>query len=184
MIETEVESIRVQMNNQNRVVFLKEVAGTRHLPIWIGEFEAHAIAIEMQGVDSPRPLPYDLLETAIRELGGTVQRIQIVDLSQDVYFARIIVVEKDRVFEIDARPSDAIALAVRTKVPIMVEETVMDKAGVSLESEPEGPGERLQDPRPAERSAASTPEEEERLAVFRDFVNALENDEPDSGSDN
>src|SRR3954463_13288738 len=135
MIETEVQSIRVNLVTQNRVVILKEVQGERHLPIWIGDFEAQAIAMELQGVASPRPLPYDLIKALLGDLGATVDRILVTDLNQDVFYARIIISIDGKSVEIDSRPSDAIAIAVRTHTPILVEESVMDRAGVSLEGD-------------------------------------------------
>lgn len=185
MIETVVESIRVQMQTQNRVVFLKERHGDRHLPIWIGDFEAQAIAIELQGVESPRPLPYDVMKALLLELGGQVERILIVDLAQDVYFARIVISVGDRQVEIDSRPSDAIALAVRAGAPILVEESVMDRAGVSL-----GADDDQQDNGP-HLSSAEVPErveglslDDERLSIFRDFINTLDIEDPDRGRGN
>jgi len=184
MIETVVESIRVQMQTQNRVVFLKERHGDRHLPIWIGDFEAQAIAIELQGVESPRPLPYDVMKALLLELGGQVERILIVDLAQDVYFARIVLTVGDRQVEIDSRPSDAIALAVRAGAPILVEESVMDRAGVSL-----GADDDQQDA--SHLSTAEVPErveglalDDERLSIFRDFINTLDIEDPDRGRGN
>ncbi|MDQ3045355.1 MAG: bifunctional nuclease family protein, partial [Chloroflexota bacterium] len=116
MIETVVESIRVSLVTQNRVVILKEVEGERHLPIWIGAYEAEAIAMELQGVVAARPLPYDLMRSLIGDLGGEIDRILVTDLAQDVFYAKIVVVLKDQTIELDSRPSDAIALAVRAGV--------------------------------------------------------------------
>src|SRR5215218_11295555 len=124
MIETVVESIRVSLVTQHRVVILKEVNGERHLPIWIGSYEAEAIAMELQGVTASRPLPYDLIRTIIDDMGGTVDRIAVTDLSDDVFYARIVLQQNGREVEIDSRPSDAIALAVRARVPIMVDDSV------------------------------------------------------------
>jgi uncharacterized protein len=185
MIETVVESIRVQMQTQNRVVFLKERHGDRHLPIWIGDFEAQAIAIELQGVESPRPLPYDVMKALLVELGGQVERILIVDLSQDVYFARIVLTVGERQVEIDSRPSDAIALAVRAGAPILVEESVMDRAGVSLEAEDEQPDDAsgLKSSEATER-AEGLSLDDERLSIFRDFINTLDIEDPDRGRGN
>jgi uncharacterized protein len=185
MIETVVESIRVQMHTQHRVVFLKERHGDRHLPIWIGDFEAQAIAIELQGVESPRPLPYDIIKALMTELGATVERVLIVDLAQDVYFARIVISAGERQLEIDSRPSDAIALAVRSDAPILVDEAVMDRAGVSLEADDD-----------VIEDAASVPQAEmpervegvslddERLSIFREFINTLDIEDPDRGRGN
>ena len=181
MIETVVESIRVSLVTQHRVVILKELNGERHLPIWIGAYEAEAIAMELQGVAAARPLPYDLLKTVIGDLGGRVDRILVTDLSQDVFYARIVVQQNGRSVEVDSRPSDAIALAVRTRVPILVDEAVMDRAGVKLNGEGEGEGDEEGISAPLEEQAAGKIDEE-RLSVFRDFINTLDLDDFDKKS--
>ena len=169
MIETIVESIRVSLVTQARVVILKEVEGERHLPIWIGPFEAEAIAMELQSIPSTRPLPYDLLRSVIGELGAEVQRILITEISNDVFYARIVLDTNGSSVEIDSRPSDAIALAVRVKVPIFVDDSVMDRAGVRLDDdEDEVSDEPVRD---------GAPISEERLGVFRDFINTLDLDD-------
>jgi uncharacterized protein len=172
MIETVVESIRVSLVTQARVVILKEVEGERHLPIWIGPFEAEAIAMELQGIAASRPLPYDLLRSVIGELGGEVRRIVITEINNDVFYARIIVDQNGLGIEIDSRPSDAIALAVRVKVPIFVDDSVMDRAGVQLEDESD---EADEDEPAARREQTSIPEE--RLSAFRDFIDTLDLDD-------
>ena len=177
MIETVVESIRVNLVTQNRVVILKEVEGERHLPIWIGDFEAQAIAMELQGLVSPRPLPYDLIKAVIGDLGATVDRILVTDLAQDVFYARIILTLDGKTVEIDSRPSDAIALAVRTHTPILVEESVMDRAGVSLE--PDDGEQDVEQAVSATGAAEGQPVDDERLSVFRDFINTLDLDDFD-----
>jgi uncharacterized protein len=178
MIETVVESIRVSLVTQHRVVILKEVAGERHLPIWIGAYEAEAIAMELQGVTAARPLPYDLMKAMIGELGGTVERIVVTDLSQDVFYARIVISTANGTVEIDSRPSDAIAVAVRVNVPILVDESVMDKAGVTLGSEDD---EDDDDSSSLDDSGGPAPDaaDDERLSVFRDFINTLDLDDFD-----
>jgi uncharacterized protein len=169
MIETIVESIRVSLVTQARVVILKEVEGERHLPIWIGPFEAEAIAMELQSIQSSRPLPYDLLRSVIGELGAEVHRVVITEISNDVFYARIVLNTNGSSIEIDSRPSDAIALAVRVKVPIFVDDAVMDRAGVRLdEDEDDDSDEPVRD---------GAPVSEERLGVFRDFINTLDLDD-------
>ena len=169
MIETIVESIRVSLVTQARVVILKEVDGERHLPIWIGPFEAEAIAMELQSIPSSRPLPYDLLRSVIGELGAEVRRILITEISNDVFYARIVLDTNGSSIEIDSRPSDAIALAVRVKVPIFVDESVMDRAGVRLDDD--------EDNETDEPIRDGAPISEERLGVFRDFINTLDLDD-------
>jgi bifunctional DNase/RNase len=183
MIETVVESIRVSLVTQHRVVILKEVDGERHLPIWIGSYEAEAIAMELQGVSASRPLPYDLMRGIIDDLGGVVERISVTDLSDDVFYARIVLRQNGREIEVDSRPSDAIALAVRARVPIMVDETVMEKAGVVLSGDDEGEIEPLNESGPPELERAADVDEE-RLSVFRDFINTLDLDDFDRRSGN
>ena len=183
MIETVVESIRVSLVTQHRVVILKEVDGERHLPIWIGSYEAEAIAMELQGVTASRPLPYDLMRSIIDDLGGAVERISVTDLSDDVFFARIILRQNGREIEVDSRPSDAIALAVRAHVPIMVDEAVMEKAGVVLSGDDDGDIEPLNDSTPPELERAGDVDDE-RLSVFRDFINTLDLDDFDRKSGN
>jgi bifunctional DNase/RNase len=181
MIETIVESIRVNLVTQNRVVFLKEIDGERHLPIWIGDFEAQAIAMELQGVASPRPLPYDLIKAIIGDLDGKVERVLVTDLSQDVFYARIVITTGNRTIEVDSRPSDAIAIAVRTSAPILVEDSIMERAGVSLDgdevAEEDVTPRPLTQPQPAE--ATQPANEDDRLSVFKDFINTLDLDDFD-----
>jgi len=177
MIEAVVDSIRVSLVTQQRVVFLREISGERHLPIWIGPFEAEAIAMELQGVQAKRPLPYDLLKTIIADLGGRIVRIEVTELSDAVFYARIVLEVNGRQVPIDSRPSDAIALGVRAKVPIFVAESVMEEAGVELnttgDDEEEGPG----SDRPFREAEDAPPVSEERLSVFRDFINSLDIDD-------
>lgn len=178
MIETVVESIRVSLVTQHRVVILKEVDGDRHLPIWIGPFEAEAIAMELQGVSAARPLPYDLLKRIVTDMGGVVREIQVTDLSQDVFYARIMIDQNGRTLEIDSRPSDAIALAVRSKVPIFVDESVMERAGVRLDAEGEAEEAEAAQREPEEDTAS-----EADLSVFREFINSLDLDDFDKRRD-
>ncbi|MGI8688366.1 MAG: bifunctional nuclease family protein [Thermomicrobiales bacterium] len=165
MIESVVESVRVSLVTNQRVVILKELEGERYLPIWIGPFEAEAIAMELQGVEAPRPLPYDIMKKIIGDLGGRVRRVLISGLREDVFYATIVIEAAGRQIEVDSRSSDAIALAVRTKVPIFVDESVMDKAGVPFgEDEEEIDAEAKPKPSP----------EDEKLTSFRNFINSLD----------
>jgi bifunctional DNase/RNase len=172
MIEAVVESIRVSLVTQHRVVVLREVDGDRHLPIWIGPFEAEAIAMVLQGVGSARPLPYDLLTSVVTELGATVVSIIVNDLSQDVFYARIILNYAGSEVPIDSRPSDAIALAVRAKIPILVDESVMDRAGIRL-----GDDEEDTEGRARMTDEMGQPVDEEQLSAFRDFIDSLDLDD-------
>lgn len=171
LIEMVVESVRVNLQNYQRVVVLKEKASERYLPIWIGNNEADAIVIQLQNVSVPRPWTHDLLKTIINELSAKVSRIIVNDLSEEVFYARINLEINGRVIEIDSRPSDAIALAVRLKAPIFAEDTVLEKAGVNLDGS--------QDPEtPSEQGSPKEKEEDpQKLSVFRDFIDTLDMDD-------
>ena len=171
MIECKIESIRVSMVTQHRVVILKEVDSERYLPIWIGASEADAIALELQEVPVQRPFTHDLMRHIISELGANVTRIYINDLRDDTFYARIIMDVNGRHAEVDSRPSDAIALAVRVKCPIFVEEHVLDSVGVILDSDD------ASDVPDGESLPGSDPADDERLSVFRDFINSIDMDD-------
>src|SRR4030066_2233966 len=135
MIEMTIDSIRVSLMNYQRVVILKEKVSDRYLPIWIGPAEADAIAVKLQGVAVPRPLTHDLLSSVIDTLGAAVNSIIVNDLKNDTFYAKLILDIDGKQVEGDSRPSDALALAVRTGVPIYADEAVMDKAGILLDEE-------------------------------------------------
>jgi uncharacterized protein len=170
-VEMNIESIRVSIMNYQRVVILKEKAAERYLPIWIGAAEADAIAVRLQEVSVARPLTHDLLRSAIETLGGQVTSVVVNDLANDTFFAHIIVDVNGRQLEIDSRPSDAIALAVRSHVPIFAEESVLDRAGVLLDQEEPAPS--------TDERAPVSSEEVERMSAFRDFIESLDLDDFD-----
>lgn len=173
MIEMTIESIRVSLMNYQRVVILKEKAAERYLPIWIGPAEADAIAVRLQEVNIARPLTHDLLRTVIDSLGARVNSVVVNDLANDTFFARIVLDVKGRTMEIDSRPSDAIALAVRARVPIYAEDTVLERAGVLIDEE--GAIERANE---GQRNKVNE-EELERMSAFRDFIESLDLDDFD-----
>ncbi len=174
MLEMTIDSIRVSPMNYQRVVILKEKDSDRYLPIWIGPAEADAIAVKLQDLSVPRPLTHDLLRTVIDILGGSVVHILVNDLQNDTFYAKITIQANGSTKEIDCRPSDAVALAVRAQVPIYAEESVLDKAGILLDketgkplgAEPVAPGEVA----PAE----PTEEELRRMSAFTDFIDTLD----------
>lgn len=184
MIEATVESIRVSMVTQNRVVILRETGGNRHLPIWIGSYEAEAIALELQGVSPTRPLPYDLMCTMMEELGADLDRVNITDLNHKVYFATLVLVVDDRTIEIDARPSDALALAIRCDARILIDEDVMNSASISVMDE--GTVDQTESDTfqtvSNEDSPATGSDVTGDLGVFRDFINSLDLDDFDKGN--
>jgi bifunctional DNase/RNase len=153
MSEMVVESVRVHMLSSQHVVILKETERDRYLPIWIGPWEANAIAMKLQGVTPDRPLTHDLFSRTLEELGVAMRRIVVSDLADETFRARIVLELDGQTREIDARPSDAIALAIRSSVPIYATDAVLDRAGVIPETD-----------------------EDEKLAVFREFINSLDID--------
>ena len=172
MVEMTIESIRVSLMNYQRVVILKEKESDRYLPIWIGPAEADAIAVRLQEVAVARPLTHDLLRSIIDSLGASVECVIVSDLSNDTFFARIMLQADGRNLEIDSRPSDAIALAVRAQVPIFAEEAVLEKAGVTLDQE----GQTLESVTGdgSEPAREVSPEELEKLSPFRDVIEGLD----------
>jgi bifunctional DNase/RNase len=176
MIEVSIDSIRVSLMSQHRVVVLKDTNSDRYLPIWIGPCEADAITIELQEMPPQRPLTHDLLKTVIREMGGKVVHILINDLRNDVYYARIVVDVKGSQIEIDSRPSDAIALAVRVKTPIFVADVVMDKAAIE-------PDEDVEKSLDEESMGGDSEVDPGRLSAFADFVDTLDLDDLEDSDD-
>jgi bifunctional DNase/RNase len=165
LIEVSVDSIRIHMPTAQHLVILKEKEADRYLPIWIGSSEAQAIATKISGNPLGRPLTHDLMASAFTDLGVSIKRIVVTKLADQVYYARLYVKQNGRDLDFDARPSDAIALAVRAECPIFVASEVMETAGIIPEAD-ELDGEK--------EKAESTVVDEERLAVFRDFVNSLD----------
>lgn len=170
MIKVNIDSIRVSLMSQLRVVILKDPNSGRYLPIFIGPCEAEAIALKLQGQTIERPLTHDLLKSVISELGGEVRHIIVNDLRQDTFYAQIVVELNGQSLEIDSRPSDAIALAVRLDVPIFVEDTVMDRASITPDEEVESEASETSE-------GGDTPG---RLSIFEDFVESLDLDDLDS----
>lgn len=162
MIEVVIDSIRISLISQHRIVMLRDIDGERQLPIWIGPCEAEAITVELQDMEIARPITHDLLKNVIETLSGTVSHILINELRDQVFHARLFIDLNGKMKEIDCRPSDAIAVAVRAKVPIFVAEAVMEEAGI----EPE--------PDIVEESDG---EEGEVLDAFKDFVDTLDFDD-------
>ena len=175
MIEMTIDSIRVSLMNYQRVVILKEKVAERYLPIWIGAAEADAIAVKLQGVTVPRPLTHDLLQSVIDTLGATINSIIVSELKNDTFYAKIILNVDRGQMEVDCRPSDALALAVRTDAPIYVEEAVLDKAGILLDKETGKP--ILEEKEAGEGSSKGkevSDEEMKRMSAFYDFINTLD----------
>jgi len=174
LVEMVVESVRVHMLSSRHVVILKENERDRYLPIWIGPWEASAIAMKLQGLTPERPLTHDLFAAALEGLGARVDRVIISALAEETFHARLLIELDGRVVEVDSRPSDALALAVRAGGRIFASEAVLDQAALGTDGAI-GEGD--------EESAGGIPLEttgeqivDPRLDVFRDFVNSLDVD--------
>ena len=170
----EVKRISYYPPSKGYAVLLQERDSSRSLPIIVGSSEAQAIALYLEGVDMPRPMTHDLLGSVIGNLGGSVQRIIVSELKNDTFFAKIVVDYNGNSIEIDSRPSDALALAVRTNAPIFAEDDVVEQAGVNLDVEMEE-SESTDDKEGA--SAPVAEEELERLSAYTDFIDSLDLDD-------
>ncbi|HTI14304.1 MAG TPA: bifunctional nuclease family protein [Dictyobacter sp.] len=171
MVEMTVESVRINLATEQRVVILKATKQERYLFIWIANAEAYAIAVELQGTTSQRPLTHDLLKNVIEELNARIVSIVISDLIDDIYYARIILDVAGRHVEIDSRPSDAIALAVRAKSPIYVEDNVLERAGIIPE---QGDEPQHSTQKPEQRQEQESGSSVDNLDAYRDFINSLD----------
>jgi len=172
MVEVTIDSIRVSLMSQQRIVILRESQAERYLPIWIGPYEAEAITIALQEVEVSRPLTHDLLNNVFRALEARILRVEVTALRDEVYFGTIVAEVNGMNLNVDSRPSDALALAVRAHVPILVSLGVMESAGIIPEEnleEESGKGNA-----PQYTSPEAEEEIEERLSVFEDFLDQLD----------
>ncbi|HEX3264587.1 MAG TPA: bifunctional nuclease family protein [Candidatus Limnocylindrales bacterium] len=194
LVEMQIESVRVHMLSNRHVVILKDPVGDRYLPIWIGAWEASAIAMRLQGLQAERPLTHDLFAAALERLGVHVERVVISELADETYHARIHLERDGFQVEVDARPSDALALAVRAEVQIFAAEEVLAQAALNADPDEEGAGDddpdeddpearerRQRRARPIENVGGEGPVDP-RLDMFRDFINSLEVD-PGAGGE-
>lgn len=174
MLEVVIDSIRVSLMSQQRIVILREVGAERYLPIWIGVYEAEAITIALQEVEVARPLTHDLLNNVFGALKAEVVRVEVSSLRDDTFYGNIVVEVDGTTMNIDSRPSDALNLAVRAHVPILVARSVMDSAGIIPEEDlQEDEAEQLAPPEEISEEA------EQRLSVFEDFLEQLDLEQDD-----
>jgi len=174
LVEMVVESVRVHMLSSRHVVILKENERDRYLPIWIGPWEASAIAMKLQGLTADRPLTHDLFATALENLGVRVDRVVISTLAEETYHARLHLERDGTTFEIDSRPSDALALAVRTGGRIFASEAVLEQAALGGDAGGDDEAEESSEGTPLESTGERIVDP--RLDVFREFVNSLDVD--------
>jgi uncharacterized protein len=179
MVEVVIDSVRVSLTNQQRIVVLRESNVERYLPIWIGPYEAEAITIALQEIEVARPQTHDLLKNLMQSINARLLRVEVIALREDVFFGNLVIELNDgQVLNIDCRPSDALALSVRAHVPILVAREVMENAGVIPEQETEINEDDAETSMPEEVEE----EAEERLSVFEDFLQNLDIDSS-SGED-
>jgi bifunctional DNase/RNase len=178
MIEMVIDSVRVSLTNQQRIVVLREANTERYLPIWIGPYEAESITIALQEVEVARPQTHDLLKNLLQAVNARLLRVEVISLRDDVFYGNLIIEVNGHVIEVDSRPSDALALAIRAHVPIMVTRDVLDSAGITPEQEGQ---EQEMTPKTSSVTPSGEPKagesSEERLSVFEDFLEKLDLDD-------
>jgi bifunctional DNase/RNase len=177
MVEVIIDSIRVHLMAPQRVLVLKQTNSARYLTIWVGPYEAEAITIALQEVEVARPLTHDLLKSIFTAFNARITRIEIVKLQDDIFYGNIIAEADGQEIRIDSRPSDAIAIAVRAHVPILVHIDVMEAAGMSPEQDM--PETTSNAPARKEAPAPLSDEANDRLTIFKDFIDKLDIDDPD-----
>ena len=150
-VPVELVGVRIELPSNQPIVLLKEVGGTRYLPIWIGAGEATAIAFALEGVRPPRPLTHDLLKLSLEALDASVERVVVTEMREGIYYADLVLGRAGAEITVSSRPSDAIALAARTGSPILVSPQVLEESGVEIHDE----------------------EEEDEVARFRNFLDSV-----------
>ena len=144
LVEMTIKGLMVDPVTNVPIILLRDAAGQKVLPIWVGIFEANAIALQIENVTPPRPMTHDLLRNVITDLKASVQKIVVCDLKDNTFYALIYLTVNGEAMAIDARPSDAIALALRARAPIFVEDSVIDNAKTVDFTPEKGDSERLQ----------------------------------------
>jgi bifunctional DNase/RNase len=170
MIEVVIDSIRVSLMSQQRVVILKELNSDRYLPIMVGIYEAEHLTLALQAVEVARPLTYDLFFNILDTLNAEVTHVEVVSLNEETYFGNIVISISGTIHNIDSRPSDAMNLAIRMGAPIFVAEEVLDEAGLI----------------PEENLSEVAPDEEldnERLSVFENYLDQISPESPEEKPD-
>ncbi|MCD4671919.1 MAG: bifunctional nuclease family protein [Anaerolineaceae bacterium] len=181
MVEVVIESLRVSLTNQQRIVVLRELHVDRYLPIWIGPFEAESITIALQEIEIARPQTHDLVKNLFGALGARLLRVEISALRDDVFYGNLVLDANGETIKVDSRPSDALALAVRAHVPILVAKEVLDKAGIVPQETIETPSSEADSTENGEQTEIKA----ERLSIFEDFLENLSmNDEENNQAEN
>ena len=165
MVEVIIDSVRVSLTNQQRIVLLREESIERYLPIWIVPYEAEAITIALQEIEIARPQTHDLMIQTLEKTHARLIRVEVIALRGDVFYGNLVVESAGKVVYIDARPSDSIALAVRAHVPILVAREIFETAGITPEADLQEKIEEAESERESENLEST-----ERLSVFEDFL--------------
>ena len=168
MIQVTIDSVRVSLMSPQRIILLREMNGERTLPIFVGPYEAEAITVALQEIEMARPLTHDLLKNVITTFGARLVQIEIIALREKIFYGNIVVEKDGEIIRIDSRPTDAIAMAVRAHIPILVDPVVMENAGIL-------PEEDLQ-----QETQSRVAEDKDRLSIFEDFFDTLGGDDSDS----
>jgi bifunctional DNase/RNase len=185
MIEVVIDSIRVGLMSQQRVVILREADAERYLAIWIDPYMAEQITFALQEVEVARPMTHDLIREMLRGMEARVTRVEVLSLKADVYYGNIVVEVDGRTVNVDSRPSDALAIAVRTHVPILVARDVMDAAAILPEDDlEEGEDTAFEEVHSEPDGEDLEPENVGRLEVFEDFLENLKIDDDEDEEDN
>lgn len=184
MIEVSIDSVRVSLMSPQRVVVLRQIDTERFIPIWVGPYEAEAITVALQEIEMIRPLTHDLLNNLFGTFDARIKRVEIVSLREEIFFGNIVAEQNGKEVNIDSRPSDAIALAIRAHVPIYVHQSVLDEAGIIPEKDMQ-----VDEPVSGDTPAIGADDSSERLSIFEDFIDQLDlgklddEDKPDDASD-
>ena len=185
MIEVVIDSIRVGLMSQNRVIILRELDSERYLAIWIDAYMAEQITFALQEIEVARPMSHDLMKQMLQSLNARLVRVEVTDLKNEVFYGNLVIeLDNGHQIEIDSRPSDALSLAVRTNVPILIARHVMDEVGIipekDISDQPDTP-DLIE--RGGGRAAPLPAESEDRLSIFEDFLEKLELPDDDSDDD-
>jgi len=181
MVEVMISSIRVSLMSQQRIVILRELKAERYLAIWIGPYEAEAITMALQEVEVERPLTWDLLRNVFNVMNARILRVEVVALRDNTFFGNIVAEIDGRILNIDSRPSDALALAVRAHVPIFVARKVIEEAGIVPEEDIKEKSESQPAAKPEPASSGEV--DQDRLSIFEDFLEKLDLNDIDKKED-
>ena len=186
LIEVKVDSLRVSLTNQQRIIVLKQINADRYLPIWIGPYESEAITIALQEVEISRPQTHDLVKNAIELLKGRIIHAEIKDLKDDIFYGILRIILDDKEIDLDSRPSDAIAIAIRAHVPIFVSKKVMEEASIIPEETDLEESVADEEEKESEMGDRS-PSNKDRLSIFADYLESKQvgdtNDADEGASD-